>query len=481
MTFPEIEQEIREKKNLDKHIQSDSHFIRRLVAEQGYKLDQLINDPAEEVRAAVAMQGYGLNTLRNDRSEWVRYHALKMLEQHRNQNAGYQILNRIELGDNHFVVGHNPKAPEPYATWQYFANKDYYYNGHYFTDKETAVIDMFKRAGETLELKDHSLALSLLTYKDQVQLRDQGIREDILFGLENVLDGLDLPADQDYDIDALIQDPAFMEKATHYYQNIDHTYENEALADGLRNLLEEFPQHRKMPALSDPPPIKLSPEDVQFFNALLQHPTAELPGIYGPFGDNITFEFEPGHGIEISLEIRPTCEPGNIHRLSATEPPHINITVTDGNGFKLYEDDIPANKLNVDEKGNPDLTGFWNVPIGHSGQTVKLTIEKDINLQRLDNTFVYRSNTEEDQYKKHDGELCKITRGLTPQECDLLCTGLMWVAEFPNGDLLHVFDYELEQPERGERKPSLAEKISNAAGRQAQGEPSPAPGHENTR
>ena len=122
MTFDEIAQEIREGKNIDIHVKDSSKFVRRLVAQEGYQLEALMNDPSEEVRAAVAKRGYGLDTLRHDRSDWVRLAALEKLaerQENRNQNANYDIVHRIEAGGYHFVVGHNPKAPAAYVTWEY--------------------------------------------------------------------------------------------------------------------------------------------------------------------------------------------------------------------------------------------------------------------------------------------------------------------------------------------------------------------------
>ena len=34
-------------------------------------------------------------------------------------NAGYEILKTVYVGNRKFVLGYNPKAPQPYVTWKY--------------------------------------------------------------------------------------------------------------------------------------------------------------------------------------------------------------------------------------------------------------------------------------------------------------------------------------------------------------------------
>ena len=63
-------------------------------------------------------------------------------------NQGYTIIKRERVGKKEFVLGHNPKAPSPYATWKCNANQSYYYWGHYFGDKDRALADFNKRVRE---------------------------------------------------------------------------------------------------------------------------------------------------------------------------------------------------------------------------------------------------------------------------------------------------------------------------------------------
>ena len=59
-------------------------------------------------------------------------------------NAGYEILDRQRVGSTEVVLGHNPRAPEPYVTWKCRHGSDYHF-GHYFADKNSAVKDFKTR------------------------------------------------------------------------------------------------------------------------------------------------------------------------------------------------------------------------------------------------------------------------------------------------------------------------------------------------
>lgn len=66
-------------------------------------------------------------------------------------NQGYVITDRIQVDPNHaFVLGFNPKAPQPFVTWKCGQN-DYYYYGHYFNDQDKAIRDLCTRVMEALD------------------------------------------------------------------------------------------------------------------------------------------------------------------------------------------------------------------------------------------------------------------------------------------------------------------------------------------
>ena len=61
---------------------------------------------------------------------------------------GYFIVDSVTLNNNTFVMGYNPNAPQPYATWQ--KSDDEYSLGHYFSNELKAKCDLLKRADNTL-------------------------------------------------------------------------------------------------------------------------------------------------------------------------------------------------------------------------------------------------------------------------------------------------------------------------------------------
>ncbi len=68
-------------------------------------------------------------------------------------NQGYVIIERKRAGDTMVVVGHNPKAPQPYVTWKSYAHSDFqsFEIGHYFSTLKEAMIDYYKRLAEAWE------------------------------------------------------------------------------------------------------------------------------------------------------------------------------------------------------------------------------------------------------------------------------------------------------------------------------------------
>ena len=71
---------------------------------------------------------------------------------------GYTIVDRKRAGDTMVVVGHNPKAPQPYVTWKAYKHSDFksFDQGHYFSTFKDAMIDFYKRLIEAWEyIPDH--------------------------------------------------------------------------------------------------------------------------------------------------------------------------------------------------------------------------------------------------------------------------------------------------------------------------------------
>ena len=465
MYLQDILNDIRAGKNLDVHIKSDNKFVRKWIAQEGHMLDQLISDPAEEVRAAVASKGYGLDRLINDSSDWVKFAAMQALDKIRSHNAGYDIIHRIDIGDDHFVVGHNPIAPAPYVTWEFIETKNYYYQGHYFSEEKDALLDLFRRAGEELSFGDKSLALQLLTEDDRTRLREEREYDAVCYALDDLLAN----SDESYDRDALLKDPEFMRRAIWALDNINHSAENEAIADELDLILQDFPQHIQTRSLvgvfSEPMVIKFCPEEAELLSDLLKYPTAKIPDIYGPLGDNIDISTDPDKDYHIHVELMPSYDPLDPLKLSETEPHTISIIIEDKKHAKLFEQTFSALEAGGAFPGKYVLE--------QDGQNIlTVTLDADENHRRVGREFVYKAwSQDDDNYKAHDGQTCTIKRALTPKENDVMINGLMWEAEFPDGDVLHVFDHELEFPK--DRKLSLSEQVKNADAKQAlQAQPS---------
>ena len=60
--------------------------------------------------------------------------------------GNYTIIDSIKVGNTRFVLGENPKAPSPYATWKQIAVDSGYNFGNYFTTRTAADIDLRNRA-----------------------------------------------------------------------------------------------------------------------------------------------------------------------------------------------------------------------------------------------------------------------------------------------------------------------------------------------
>ena len=58
---------------------------------------------------------------------------------------GYTITDMMKIGDTTIVIGHNPKAPSPYVTWQAKSFREGYDLGHYFSDLGDAQYDYMRR------------------------------------------------------------------------------------------------------------------------------------------------------------------------------------------------------------------------------------------------------------------------------------------------------------------------------------------------
>ena len=69
-----------------------------------------------------------------------------MKKQNHRTNHGYTIIASVALPDEEYVLGEMQKADggTQYVTWCCVNGTDYYY-GHYISDKDVAIKDMYER------------------------------------------------------------------------------------------------------------------------------------------------------------------------------------------------------------------------------------------------------------------------------------------------------------------------------------------------
>lgn len=66
-------------------------------------------------------------------------------------NAGYDITDRLAVGDAEFVIGQRDTVPAQFVTWKCKKGEKDYFWGHYLGDRLAAVEDLCKRALEEIQ------------------------------------------------------------------------------------------------------------------------------------------------------------------------------------------------------------------------------------------------------------------------------------------------------------------------------------------
>ena len=59
------------------------------------------------------------------------------MEEEKRSNGGYEIIEGCTIGSTELVIGHNPKAPNPYVCW-YCKGGDNYFWGYYCNELSAA-------------------------------------------------------------------------------------------------------------------------------------------------------------------------------------------------------------------------------------------------------------------------------------------------------------------------------------------------------
>jgi len=67
--------------------------------------------------------------------------------------GNYEIIERIEVGKKVFALGHSPRAPLPYGTWEGRTDrKNSFETGHYFATHEGAKTNLQDRAARAQQV-----------------------------------------------------------------------------------------------------------------------------------------------------------------------------------------------------------------------------------------------------------------------------------------------------------------------------------------
>lgn len=388
-------------------------------------------------------------------------------------NQGYKITDHISFNGEYYAVGEhtNQNAPSPYVSWRTNEDMSVFWFGHYFAEKTDALADMVKRATYRLERPDGiPLSVDFLAENAVEALNNRFAEERAKEDIRDVLmDVLDLDIEKNpaqLTEDDILEAPGFWDLAKRAYDNLDHSEENYALRKSLADILLSHPEILPPELTQLNSAVKIPPEMASMLQDILSTPSASVPEKYGPLGGDkiISFEFPFENGMRANLTLVPEYSSYANKTLSDQVPPYVLLDVLRQDGTLLSSRTYHPEMFDPTGKGS--MTGQYEISI----QAFKLTLDlqEDESLRRIGNSFVFQSSTDSEPYHQHDGETCTICRALNPKENDVLCTGLMWEAEFPNGDRLSIFDSELELPTPElARKTSLADQINSAQNKTA--------------
>ena len=62
---------------------------------------------------------------------------MAIMNEEKRINGGYEIIESCTIGNNELVIGHNPKAPNPYVCWYCKNGKEYFW-GYYCNELSSA-------------------------------------------------------------------------------------------------------------------------------------------------------------------------------------------------------------------------------------------------------------------------------------------------------------------------------------------------------
>lgn len=130
------------------------------VLDSGYVLLNSERTPDGGYKAGAGMDGMYMMTgqvfqpLQDENGRIVAFMAQTPEREKQIVHQGYAIIDRMQAGAVEFVLGENPRAPQPYVTWRHTigdAPTDFYW-GHYLNTYPQAKADLKKRAQEYIRM-----------------------------------------------------------------------------------------------------------------------------------------------------------------------------------------------------------------------------------------------------------------------------------------------------------------------------------------
>lgn len=196
--------------------------------------------------------------------------------------------------------------------------------------------------------------------------------------------------------------------------------------------------------------LKLPPEKVDMLNYCLTHNMNEIADQYGAIGDDpqVWFDFTPDIEAILTVKILEGRSQLQLELMYKGEP-YAKPT--------LMQSDT--------------LDGSYTFT-AHDGTAFTLTVEKDPDQQREGRSFIFQTSaTDLPRTSKYfNGKTCAVLEQVEPKlRYEPLAIGeMMWRVKFPGGEILDVFDSELQPIPR---KMDLASQIEGAEGKKDQPAP----------
>ena len=147
------------------------------VLDSGYVLLNSERTPDGGYKAGAGMDGMYMMTgqvfqpLQDENGRIVAFMAQTPEREKQIVHQGYAIIDRMQAGAVEFVLGENPRAPQPYVTWRHTigdAPTDFYW-GHYFGSYHKAKADLKNRAKEYIQMNNEEKPTSVRAQLAQMQ------------------------------------------------------------------------------------------------------------------------------------------------------------------------------------------------------------------------------------------------------------------------------------------------------------------------